>query len=596
MKIIPFSLFASKHCCALVFLLFCSASQAESPHLDVNDVSFLWPVPNTPQEVSALLSAELKLDSGEDIWPADLFDQVIAGAKTAQVIGADGLAKKISISTAITTRKNWKIAGIRIHPSSLGTSDAHVGMFGSAASLRLIMQPVETKGNRVIVHDFAAHVVFTFITNPPTSPVPSIPDEKAFGGIVDDLRAIKAKLAAAGVDTTGQKLSVHPGFEGNVPGFQEDVAALLKKHLKKSRLGVVSFMGIRTPEPWIFFSMGRGLDGRMATKPVKGNFGSSQKPMAQMFFVRIRDNMISPEPVAVPNDPATLSTAPLFKSNVEQKLGLQALPGASGENKKIKFRDIPDRIANPDLHHNFNTDCMSCHSESTRRRDLSLPASKFAFKQPEGISGLDENMLPAAESLSWNVRNFGWFPDFFQGKTVATITQRSANEAMASADFINRTAGKEPAEDPPTHRVANPLTLVVEVKSPEDRKKLKAKLEHMQSLPASLNPSLKALDSIGIVHFARFVFIGDDKIAVITAYDGNLERYVGAFAEHMGSTFDLLLKHVKDAPPLPVVENQDEFLEFILKHDLQCIEPFYSAYPSLSVGDIRAMQNRAEQE
>src|SRR3954454_14523393 len=99
-----------------------------------------------------------------------------------------------------------------------------------------------------------------------------------------------------------------------------------------------------------------------------------------------------------------------------------------------------------------------------------------------------------------------------------------------------RGAGTGPSAGPPRTRsgtaqmsamptadatVQHPLTLVMSIKSPEDRRALQAKLDRVQSLPRDQNPVIVALDKIGTVHFARFVFIDETRLAVITTYDGD---------------------------------------------------------------------------
>lgn len=136
--------------------------------------------------------------------------------------------------------------------------------------------------------------------------------------------------------------------------------------------------------------------------------------------------------------------------------------------------------------------------------------------------------------------------------------------------------------------VQHPLTLVMTVASPEDRATLDATLRQMQQLPPDRNPIVTALDTIGTVHFARFVFLDDAHLAVITTYDGDFDVYVNEFVDHIGEVFDALLQHIADAPPLPVQQHRAEFLDFLRAHDLGCIPPFYSAYPERTVLDIRA--------
>lgn len=146
----------------------------------------------------------------------------------------------------------------------------------------------------------------------------------------------------------------------------------------------------------------------------------------------------------------------------------------------------------------------------------------------------------------------------------------------------------EPAPQPTVQKpVQSPLTLIMTFKSPEDFEDLRAKLTQIQSLPPDQNPLNQALISTGIVHFARFVFLENNtKLGVFTAYDGSLDAYVNAFVDKVGKIFDLLLAHMADAPPLPVEQHRDEFLAYIKAHDLPVIEPFFSAYPTLTVLDI----------
>jgi len=130
----------------------------------------------------------------------------------------------------------------------------------------------------------------------------------------------------------------------------------------------------------------------------------------------------------------------------------------------------------------------------------------------------------------------------------------------------------------------------MELKAPELRPQLEGTITTLQKQAA--NPVGGALTSLGIVHFARFVFVTDTHFAVITDYDGDLTRYVQEFANTVGVIFDQLLTFVKDAPPLPVNAHPDEFLSFVQKYDRPSVVPFYSAYPDLTVQDILTLRNR----
>ncbi|MQA30190.1 MAG: hypothetical protein GEU82_10170 [Luteitalea sp.] len=135
----------------------------------------------------------------------------------------------------------------------------------------------------------------------------------------------------------------------------------------------------------------------------------------------------------------------------------------------------------------------------------------------------------------------------------------------------------------------NPLTLIMSIKSPADYTQLAALLQKIQSAPPDRNPIWLALTKLNTVHFARFVFLeSNTKLAVITTYDGSFDAYINEFVDEIGEVFNALLAHMSDAPPLPVQQNRQAFLDYVRKNDLRAIEPFFSAYPKATVLDILA--------
>ncbi len=147
-------------------------------------------------------------------------------------------------------------------------------------------------------------------------------------------------------------------------------------------------------------------------------------------------------------------------------------------------------------------------------------------------------------------------------------------------------AAAQPAEQT---AVQNPLTLIMTIKSPGDFTQLAALLQKIQSAPPSQNPIWLALTKLKTVHFARFVFLENNtKLAVITTYDGSFDTYINEFIDEIGDVFNALLAHMSDAPPLPVQQNRQAFLDYVRKNDLRAIEPFFSAYPKATVLDILA--------
>ena len=150
------------------------------------------------------------------------------------------------------------------------------------------------------------------------------------------------------------------------------------------------------------------------------------------------------------------------------------------------------------------------------------------------------------------------------------------------------------SEQQQKNAVQSPLTLIMTIKSPADYLQLKGLLDKIQSAPPDKNPVWVALEKLGNVHFARFVFLENNtKLAVITTYDGAFEDYIADFTREIGGVFDALLAHMVDAPPLPVQKYPKQFLDYVRANDLRGIEPFYSAYPKSTVIDIHAALDQA---
>jgi len=430
------------------------------PPLDVNDVSFLWPVPQTKADVDALISLNDQAADGK-IFPDELFGKLIDQAKTVSVGNS-----RISFPNDAEFKQpiTWKVAGIRVNPSALGTHPLALIQGGIIPSIRLIVQPVTVDGDKFKIHDFTAHVVFLQTFPHPDKSKPFQPDNDAFAATVKDLREIKAFLEQAGVTTANRELNIHPGFRftdkaNEVPGFTNKLRALLKRHLSSKRLGVISFMGIPGQfQPWIFFKV-TVENGNFTREPVSGHFvlpdPNQKQPMSQM-LANLSGNL-KVEPAPIPDANALkqgfgVGTALLFRPDVASHLEDDLFPTATNEARGLKLRHVADFIANPSLRNTANTDCVSCHTETTRRNTIAgLTAPEgIAFKQPAGISKVAASVLPKDK---WNVRDFGWGFNFFVDRGFRpTITQRAANEASQSADLMN----KSPLEPP----VPQPVALV----------------------------------------------------------------------------------------------------------------------------------------
>ena len=131
------------------------------------------------------------------------------------------------------------------------------------------------------------------------------------------------------------------------------------------------------------------------------------------------------------------------------------------------------------------------------------------------------------------------------------------------------------------------LTAVMEIKQPQALHARALKL----ILSQAYQQVVDVLDQVGTVHFARFVFLENDtKLALITTYDGAFDNYIKNYIEVAGDLFDLMLEHIKDAPPLSVRQYRDEFIAYVQRVDIVSDSQFYSAYGDLTVQDILGQQ------
>src|SRR5438552_2215841 len=197
-------------------------AETPPPPLDVNDISFLWPVPQTKAEVDALISLADQSADGK-ILSDELLGKLMEEAKTVSVGDA-----RISLPNEAEFKKpgTWKVAGIRVNPSALGTNPVTLLRAGIVPSMRLIVQPITVNGDKFEIHDFTAHVVFLQVSPRPDKTKPFQPDNDAFGALIKDLRGIKAFLEENGVTTANRELNIHPGFRfdgkiNEVPGFTD---------------------------------------------------------------------------------------------------------------------------------------------------------------------------------------------------------------------------------------------------------------------------------------------------------------------------------------------------------------------------------------
>jgi cytochrome P450 len=90
------------------------------------------------------------------------------------------------------------------------------------------------------------------------------------------------------------------------------------------------------------------------------------------------------------------------------------------------------------------------------------------------------------------------------------------------------------------------------------------------------------------VHFAWFEFIeSDTRLVLHTVFDGDFNAYLQHFALVVGEVFDRLFQYIEDAPPAPVNDHPNEFVDTIRRFHRPTAEGFFfSAYPRTETAQV----------
>ena len=133
------------------------------------------------------------------------------------------------------------------------------------------------------------------------------------------------------------------------------------------------------------------------------------------------------------------------------------------------------------------------------------------------------------------------------------------------------------------------LTIDFPIKGPANAKAL------TDELPALMPDFAKTQDDLGTVHFSRFMVKGDDKLLFISDFDGETDTHLARLVEYASPVLEAILKHVDDAPAIPVADNPQRVIRW-LKHHVREPLDLYFAYEDASVQDIKeALAQRALQ-
>jgi hypothetical protein len=233
------------------------------------------------------------------------------------------------------------------------------------------------------------------------------------------------QVGADKVSTAGLPLGVHPGLTDatTASNFRQEIKTFLERYISAPRLDAMAIAGLPAgqPEPWIFLSM-RNVSGTVFA--VHGptldgvQFAQMLKRSGPGFEILPPPHTNNLNPITCNNAAVSATSMPIPKRLGDATADVFASPALPQD----KTKEILDVIADPTKSHFFNTDCVSCHTETQRT---------IAVLKPTSIPGIDPAELPRD---SWNIRNFGWSP---AGGLQATVTRRTAAETAAVLAFVN---------------------------------------------------------------------------------------------------------------------------------------------------------------
>ena len=408
-------------------------SASASPPLSANDVTWLFPPPADAADLANLISIDdvtmqdpANPSARVPVWSDAAFKDFLAVADGPGA-SVDGTTNRIGLPPEARSKTNWFIAGIRIDPGAPGLKDEVTKVFGRRPQIRIILQPVKRQGGQV-VDDFAAHLIFDFV-KPPTPaefaacPLHATPDDIAFQSVVDEVRALRDKLAngelgAAKVVTAGQQLNVQPGLANAATraNLTAQMKGFLQRQLSHAQLNAMALMGLppNRGAPWIFVSLQRG----------KTSFGPVLSPTlsgSNQFAIEFTPgSTVIPRP-HTNNEVAVTCMSAVFgpqASPVSLRKGVATADIFSGGAQDAATKTaIADRIANTAQSHFFNTDCISCHT--------------LAQASNVNVPGISPDVM---QQGPYDVHNFGWSIDIgLRG----SVSRRTAAETADVVAWLN---------------------------------------------------------------------------------------------------------------------------------------------------------------
>jgi hypothetical protein len=360
-------------------------SVSAAAHWDLNDVSYLMPLPQNPK-ASGLLIDKTAGPKG-DLLPRTLLQKVPHLTNQSQ---------------ADHSNQNLQVLGVRIDPCfPLPTPQQ------CQKQIRMVWQPLDVHPTTgVVAVDAALHSFYVL-------------SDEDFASLLKDLMDWKKKF---NVQTSGMSLRIHPAWKTSLDHSLKEFNQIILRYAGADNISRITVMTLHGGGiMWQFSGIdidAQGDASDMQIPRLKGATSQSfvnNAPPFLKFFGGFAPRYQGADTIYyIARDSDALVDEP---SIITEEIGAAY------------------RVENPDHHSPGTVDCMTCH--------IAQPAKAWALKN-HSILELDKHWQTATyknirynlknESADWrtnNLRAFGYFEKDIH------LSQRVINESASVADALN---------------------------------------------------------------------------------------------------------------------------------------------------------------
>jgi hypothetical protein len=350
--------------------------------LDLNDVSWLLPLPPTREQLLGLAAAGAK----GALLPRHLYD-----AMPSTVTGLEAAA----------LFDEYRVVGVRIDPCFPRDAQG-----GCVPQLRLVAQPVIPEGPaRTTTRDATLHLFY----------------ELSPAEFDDAHRAVRALHVLAAGRTQGRPLEVHPvmAVEGLGGPYARELHALVTRLCGAQNLTRVAFMRLLQEDvAWRFGALNI-VAGAAVADPIPRLGTLTEQGVQEFGNTAFRSGELQPEPVG--DELSVLLSESAMRLTDERTL-------QRGLTSALRL-EHPERLTPK------TADCGSCHVASRARRNAEARRMVDTSRHPDAFVAdprFDLRRTDAVGDDPRALRAFGYF-----GRDSA-LSQRTINESARVAEALSR--------------------------------------------------------------------------------------------------------------------------------------------------------------